>query len=125
MGTVFAGIGLLEMESHQRLDAFLPRLRTALVRSGMSEEEAAFTCSAFLVGAGQPTIRTIREYRDAWTVCQAMEGILRTLDDGSEAAAARCSVLTHALIDFQDAYEDEHGHPPAMAGAPQTKKGMT
>jgi hypothetical protein len=82
MGTVFAGIGLLEMESHQRLDAFLPRLQTALVRSGMSEEEAAFTCSAVLAGACQPTIRTIREYQDAWIVCQAMEGILRTLDDG-------------------------------------------
>jgi hypothetical protein len=112
------------MESHQRLNAFLPRLQTALVRSGMSEEEAAFTCSAFLVGARQPTIRTIREYQDTWIVCQAMEGILRTLDDGSEAAA-RCTVLTHALIDFQDAYEEEHGHPPAMASAPPTKMGLS
>jgi hypothetical protein len=124
MGKVFAGVGVLEMEPHQRLDAFLPRLRVALVRSGMSEEEAAFTCSAFLVGARQPTIRTIREYRDAWTLCQAMEGILRTLDDGSEAAA-RCTVLSHAIIDFQDAYEEEHGHPPAMASAPHTKMRLT
>jgi hypothetical protein len=31
------------MESHQRLHAFLPKLRIKLVRNGMSEEMATFT----------------------------------------------------------------------------------
>jgi hypothetical protein len=101
------------MEPHQTLQAFLPRLRAELVRDGMSEEEAAFTCNAVLTGARQLPIRTLTEYREGWTICQAMEGILTTLDDGSEAAA-RCTALAHAIIDFEDAYEEQYGHRPSI-----------
>jgi hypothetical protein len=110
------------MEPHQKLDVFLPRLRAELVRNGMSEEAAAFVCKAVLAGAQQPAITTLKEYQEAWTVCHAMEEILTTLDDGSEAAAC-CTAFAHATIDFEVAYVKQHGHQPLNASPPEITDG--
>ncbi len=96
------------MEPHQTLDALLPQLRTALVLRGMSNEAAAFTCNALRAGAQQQAITSLEEYQEARTVFGAMEEILTTLDDGSEAAAY-CTALAHAIIDYEDAYAKQHG----------------
>ena len=59
------------------------------------------------VGAQQQAITSPEEYREARTVCAAIEGILTTLDDGSEAAAW-CTALAHAILDYEDAYVKMH-----------------
>ena len=97
------------MEPHQTLDAFLPKLRAALVLCGMREDAAAFTCNALRVGAQQQAITSLEEYQEARTVCAAMEEILTTLDDGSEVAAY-CIALAHAIIDYEEAYKEKRGH---------------
>jgi hypothetical protein len=61
------------MDSDQRLEVFLPNLRAALVRNGMSDETAAFICQEILAGAQQPPIMTLEQYQEAWTVCHAAE----------------------------------------------------
>jgi len=92
------------------------------VSKGISKEAAEFTCNAVRAGARQTAITTIEEYQEAWTICHAAEGILTTLDDGSEAAAW-CASLAHAIIDFEDAYEAQHGRRPLNPGPPEWTEG--
>jgi hypothetical protein len=108
------------MEPDQRLEVFLPKLRAELVRSGMAAEAADFICKGITVGAQQPPITTLEQYQDGWTVCYAAEGVLTTLEDGSEAAAW-CKALAHALMEFEDAYILRYGHAPLHAGPPETE----
>jgi hypothetical protein len=110
------------MDPLQKLGVFLPKLHAELVRNGMSSEVAAFTCNAIRVGARPPIVATLEAYREAWIVCHAMQRILTTLDDGSEAAAW-CVALAHALKDFENAYVKEHGHQPLNPGPPETTDG--
>jgi predicted DCC family thiol-disulfide oxidoreductase YuxK len=99
------------MSADQSLEAFLPKLRAELVRAGMSEGQADFVCKSITVGAQQSQITTLAEYQEAWTVCEAAEKILTTLDDGSEAAAW-CSALAQAILDFEDDHLKRHGYRP-------------
>jgi hypothetical protein len=75
------------MEPHQRLTVFLPKLRAALVHIGFSKEEADSVCNDIRAGRPPKPISTASHYHRAWVICDAMEDILTTLDDGSEAAA--------------------------------------
>jgi hypothetical protein len=49
------------MEPHQTLNAFLPKLRAALVLNGMSDQAAAFTCNAVRIGAQQQAITSLED----------------------------------------------------------------
>jgi hypothetical protein len=50
-------------------------------------------------------------------------GHLTTLDDGSEAAAF-CTLLGQAVIDYEDAYHAEFGHWPLNAATPEMTYGQ-
>jgi hypothetical protein len=110
------------MESHQRLHVFLPKLRLALLRCGMSDEMVASVCGDILEANPPRTIPTAHAYQRAWVICDAMEGLLTTLDDGSEAAAW-CTALAHRIFDFEDAFRAKHGHPPLNSGPPECTDG--
>lgn len=112
------------MEPGQRLSVFLPKLHTVLVRKGVAEEEAAFICFSIGAGAHPRAITTLTEYQDAWVIVDAMEEILTTLDDGSEAAAW-CTALAHRVRDFEVTHEAEHGYPPLNPGPPEMTDGPT
>ena len=112
------------MESHQKLEIFLPRLLAALERKGLSEAAVVLTWKSVMAGAKQPPIKTVEHYQVAWTACDAASEILTTLDDGSEAAAW-CSALTHRIFAFEDAYKAQHGHLPLSPGGPETTDGPT
>ena len=99
------------MESPQTLAAFLPALREALLKQGLSVEAADFICETVKCGGTPPKIRTLAQYHDAWIVCHVAEDILTALDEDSEAALW-CSALTYSCIDFEDAYLAEHGYMP-------------
>ena len=61
--------------------------------------------------------RYVRErggFLSAWLICDTVENILTTLDDGSEAAAF-CIALGQAVINYEDAYHAEFGHRPLNA----------
>ena len=105
------------MESHQRLHVFLPKLRIKLMRSGMSNARAAAVCNDILELNLPRPISTAHAYQQAWVICDAMEGILTNLDDGSEAAAW-CMALAQRIFEFEDAFRTRHGYMP-LNPAPQ------
>ena len=109
------------MESPQTLAAFLPALREALLKQGLSVEAADFICETVKCGGTPPKIRTLAQYHDAWIVCHVAEDILTALDEDSEAALW-CSALTYSCIDFEDAYLAEHGYMP-LSPAPRDMEG--
>jgi hypothetical protein len=92
------------------------------VRNGISEDHAAFICNSVTVRAQQPSITTIEQYQEAWTVCYAAEEVLTSLDDGSEAVAWR-TALAHVIFDFEDAYLAKHGHMPLNPAPPEGTDG--
>jgi hypothetical protein len=104
------------MDSDQRLEVFLPKLRAALVRNGMSDETAAFICQE--ISSRRPTTPD----HDARAISGSMDGlpcgraVLTAIDDGSEAAAW-CSALAISIIDYEDAYISA----PLHAGPPETE----
>ena len=112
------------LEPHQRLHAFLPKLRLALMRNGMSNEAAASVCNDIEEGNPPGVISTPDAYQRSWVICKAIEEILTTLDDGS-GAAAWCSAIAHRILDFEDAYEAKHGHRPLNPGPPEWTDGPT
>jgi hypothetical protein len=103
------------MEPHQRLPVFLPKLRAALVHIGFSKEEADSVCNDIRAGRPPKPISTASHYHRAWVICDAMEDILTTLDDGSEGAAW-CSQIAHRIFDYQDAFKAKHGYMPLDPG---------
>lgn len=105
----------------QTLAVFLPALRDALLKQGLSAEAADFICETVKCGGSPPKIRTLAQYQDAWIVCRVAEDLLTALDDGSEAALWS-SALAHRCFDFEDAYLAEHGHMP-LSPAPQDMEG--
>ena len=93
------------------LASFLPALREALLKQGLSLEAAKFIYETVKCGGTSPKIRTVAQYQDAWVACHVAEDILTAIDDGSEAALW-CSALTYSCFDFEDAYLAEHGYIP-------------
>jgi len=87
------------MVPQQKLHFFLPRLYFKLLGTGMSKEAALSTCSALRGSSLPPAITTLEEYPRCWIICHAMEGLLTTLDDGSEAARW-CTELALGIIKF-------------------------
>lgn len=110
------------MEPHQTLRAFLPKLRSALVRIGMSDEAAASVCNDIQKGNPPRAIDSASGYQRAWVICDEMQEILTTLDDGSEAAAW-CTALAHRIFDYEDAYKAKHRHMPLNPGPPERTDG--
>ena len=103
------------------LAVFIPALREALQKQGLSAEAAEFICETVKCGGAPPKIRTLAQYQDAWIASHVAEDILTTLDDGSEAALWS-SALAHTCFDFEDAYLAEHGHMP-LSPAPRDMEG--
>ena len=112
------------MEPHQELSEFLPKFKARLIKTGMTEAEADFICLSVAKRARPRKIASVREYQDAWLVCQTMEDILTTLDDGSEAAAF-CASLGQVVIDYEDSYHAEFGHWPLNAASLEMTDGQT
>ena len=120
----WATVRELSMEPHQELNVFLPELKAGLIKNGMSEAEADFVCLSVAKRARPRKITSVREYQDAWLICDTVENILTTLDDGSEAAAF-CIALGQAVINYEDAYHAEFGHWPLNAATPEMTFGQT
>ena len=112
------------MEPHQELSVFLPEFKTGLIKNGMSEAEADFVCLSVAKRARPRKITSVREYQDAWLICDTMENILTTLEDGSEAAAF-CIALGQAVINYEDSYRAEFGYWPLNAACPEMTYGQT
>ena len=112
------------MEPHQELSVFLPKFKARLIKNGMAENEAEFVCLSVAMRAQPRKLTTMRDYQDAWLVCDTMENILTTLDDGSEAAAF-CKALGQVVIDYEDAYRAEFGYWPLNAATPEETFGQT
>ena len=110
------------MEPHQRLHVFLPKLRLALVRRGLPNETAAAICDNILNGVAPSAIETQEGYREAWLICDAMEEILTTLDDGSEAAEW-CTSLAHRIFGYEDQHKLKLGYLPLNAAPPERTDG--
>jgi hypothetical protein len=103
------------MESDQRLPVFLPRLHAALLHLGFSKSQANSVCHDIRAGNPPKPILNASQYHRAWAICDAMEDILTTLDDGSEAATW-CSLIAHRIFDYQDAFKAKHGYMPLDPG---------
>jgi hypothetical protein len=99
------------MEAHQRLPVFLPKLYAALLHVGFPEKEADIVCDAISKGHPPGRIASASSYHRAWIVCDAMEDILTTVDDGSEAATW-CMQLADRIFEYQDAFKAKHGYMP-------------
>jgi hypothetical protein len=112
------------MESHQELAVFLPEFKAGLIKNGMSEKEADFVCLSVVKRASPRKITCAREYQDAWLICNTLENILTTLDDGSEAAAF-CMALAQVVIDYEDSYRAEFGYWPLNAATLEETYGQT
>ena len=112
------------MEPHQKLRVFLPKLKAGLIKNGMAESEADFVCLSVAKRAQPRKITSMREYQDAWLVCDTMEEILTTLDDGSEAAAF-CALLGQVVTDYEESYRAEFGYWPLNAATPEMTYGQT
>ena len=112
------------MEPHQELSVFLPELKAGLIKNGMSEAEADFICLSVAKRSSPSKITTAREYQDAWVICDTIENILTTFDDGSEAAAF-CTALAQVVIDYEDSYRAHFGYWPLNAATPEETFGQT
>ena len=112
------------MEPHQELGEFLPEFKAGLIKNGMTEAEADFICLSVAKRARPRKIVSVREYQDAWVICDTMENILTTLDDGSEAAAF-CMALGQAVIGYEKSYRAEFGYRPLNAASPEMTYGQT
>jgi hypothetical protein len=112
------------VQTNPELEEFLPKLRAALVRNGISDETAQFICQEILAGTKQSRIVTLEQYQESWIVCHAAEGILTTTEDGSRVAAWLTALAT-ALIEYEDRYIKKHGHMPLNACPPETTDGPT
>lgn len=111
------------MEPHQELSVFLPEFKAGLIKRN-GEREADFVCLSVAMRAQPRKLTTMRDYQDAWLVCDTMENILTTLDDGSEAAAF-CKALGQVVMDYEDAYCAEFGYWPLNAATPEETFGQT
>jgi hypothetical protein len=58
-----------------------------------------------------PIIETVKEYQQAWIICQAVEEVLTAEDDNSEAGQWHTR-FAHAVTDFEDTYKAQYGHYP-------------
>jgi hypothetical protein len=99
-------------------------LLAELRRSGLSKRAATTVCNDIADGEPPRRISTPEAYRKAWIICKAMEEVLTTLDDGSEAAVW-CTALAYRIFDFEDAYKAKHGCKPLNPGGPEWTDGPT
>ena len=100
------------------LHIFLPKLQSKLVERGIAAKRATSICHAILSGKKPRPIKSLQEYQEAWTVADASNEILTTIEDGSKLAAWSTD-YTHALFDFEDEYRSKHGHMPLHPGPPE------
>jgi hypothetical protein len=106
------------------LELFLPQLHGKLIKRGISPKRATSICQAILSGKKQRAIKTVEQYQEAWTVADASNEILTTIEDGSKLAAWSTE-YNHALFDFEDAYFAKHGHMPLNPGPAEMTDGPT
>ena len=99
------------------LKILLPKLQMVFRRDGLSEEAATFFLTAIRTRANQRPLETAEHYREAWVAAQAVMDVLTSDDDGSEAASWLHAV-SHAIFDYEDAYEKQHGYRPLLRAAP-------
>jgi hypothetical protein len=97
------------------LEILLPRLQLVFRRDGLSEEAATSFLTAIRTGAKQLPLDTAERYHEAWLAAQAAMEVLTSDDDGSEAAT-RLHTISHAIFDYEDAYEKQHGYRPLHPG---------
>jgi hypothetical protein len=112
------------MEPHQELAGFLPEFKAGLIKNGMPEKEADFVCLSVVKRSRPWKIRSEREYRDAWLICQTMGDVLTTLDGGSEAAAF-FKALMQVVIDYEFSYHATFGYWPVNAAAREMTFGQS
>jgi len=84
-------------------------------RDGLSEVAATFFLTAIRTRANQRPLETAEHYREAWVAAQAAMYVLTSDDDGSEAATW-VHAISHAIFDYEDAYEKQHGYRPLHPG---------
>lgn len=112
------------METHQKLEVFLPELLAALERKGLSEAAVVLALKSVMAGVKQAPIKSVEHYQVAWTACDAASDILTSLDDGSDGAVW-CCALARRIFDFEADYVALHGYPPLDPGGPEVTRGLS